>query len=452
MVTPNCYSTDPQRYGQNRVNIYSYPGRRGAAYPIHPDRTTIMSDRDDDVTPQRKRIAVAVSGNLPLIPLLTWCVVLDASRQYQARGSSTISPLSSTTHAYPDTVPSYTSDAYVYRSAPNFGYGAKPFCPLSTWGHGYTDDQAYNYNLYQPPYPSVHEAEYGIGHRIASGTPGKPALCVDMEPNYAYSGESTATSLPHRPAPVTADSSSLAYQGMIPDNSKSLGFQHIALDSKNLGYQSMMTDSKGFGFQNIAGSVSMGDRLLPAPVGRSSVSNSLGPSYKSDSGNSVYSSSSKSSQASTTDTSPVSSTSETPSSYTSYESSSMPSTSGCLPSYPVSLASQYGRSSSDLYSHTGSSDPSVFGSTTDSIRHGPDMPYRYMDTTTSITAAPMATTRRDMPTLNSNSASSFSLGHSNAHFLPHQSAPYMLPTGDLGSVATDASTDSYRKTTGTLRA
>jgi hypothetical protein len=66
MVTPNCYSTDPRRFGPNRVNIYSYPERRGAAYPIHPDtRTTIISDRDDEVTPQRKRIAVAVSANLP---------------------------------------------------------------------------------------------------------------------------------------------------------------------------------------------------------------------------------------------------------------------------------------------------------------------------------------------------------------------------------------------------
>lgn len=33
-----------------------------------------MGDREDDVTPQRKRIAVAVSGNSSQPSLLTWCV------------------------------------------------------------------------------------------------------------------------------------------------------------------------------------------------------------------------------------------------------------------------------------------------------------------------------------------------------------------------------------------
>jgi hypothetical protein len=364
---------------------------------------------------------------------------LEASRQYQARGSSAISSLPSTTPAYTDGVSSYTSDPLIYRAPPTFGYGAKPYCPLSTWGHGYTDDQSYNCNLYQAPYSSVHDSDYAIGHRIASRTPGKSALCVDIEPNYAYSSGNTVTSLVHRPALVTADSTSLAYQTMMPDSTKSLGYQNLTPDSKSLG------------FQNMAASVSMGDRLLPAPVGRTALPNSMGSSYKNDSGSSIYSSSSKSSQASTSDTSPVSSTSEAPSSYTSYESSSMPSTSGCLPSYPANLASQYGRSSNDYYAYTGSSDASVLGPA-DSMRQGPDMTYRYMDTTTSVTAAPPTTARRDMPTLNSNGISSFSLGHGNTHYMTHQTAAYMLPAGDLGSVGADASADSYRKTTGTLRA
>jgi hypothetical protein len=65
MVSPDCYSTDIRRLG-NRMSVYpSYPERRVTSYPIHSDtRTTIMSDRDDDVTPQRKRIAVAVSQDL----------------------------------------------------------------------------------------------------------------------------------------------------------------------------------------------------------------------------------------------------------------------------------------------------------------------------------------------------------------------------------------------------
>lgn len=66
MVTPTCYSpADVRRY--SRMNAYSsYPERRSLAYPIHPDtRTTIMTERDmiDDVTPQRKRIAVARANN-----------------------------------------------------------------------------------------------------------------------------------------------------------------------------------------------------------------------------------------------------------------------------------------------------------------------------------------------------------------------------------------------------
>ncbi|RBA19886.1 hypothetical protein FPRO05_09186 [Fusarium proliferatum] len=490
MVSPNCYSTDPRRFGPSRVNIFSYPERRGAAYPVHPDtRTTIMSERDDDVTPQRKRIAVAVSANLPHpLPYLcgrcrkrkircsgdagngescTNCknaghepcqflrvasheasivksegftYSLEASRQYQARGSSAISSLPSTAPAYADGVSSYTSDPFVYRAPTTYGYGAKPYCPLATWGHGYADDQSYYNSMYQAPYSSVHDSEYAISHRIASGTPGKSALCVDMEPNYAYSGPNSATSLVHRPAPVTTDSASLAYQTMMPDSTKSLG------------YQSLPTDSKSLGFQNMAASVNMGDRLLPAPVGRTALPNSMGSSYKSDSGSSIYgSSSSKSSQASTSNTSPVSSTSEAPSSYTSYESSSMSSTSGCLPSYPTNLASQYGRQSNDYYSYTNSSDAPVLGPA-DSMRQGPEMTYRYIDTTNSVTAAPPTTARRDMPTLNSGGISPFSLGHSNSHYMTQQSAAYMMPPGDLGSVGADAAADSYRKATGTLRA
>lgn len=478
MVSPNCYSTDPRRFGPSRVNIFSYPERRGAAYPVHPDtRTTIMSERDDDVTPQRKRIAVACgrcrkrkircsgdagngesctncknAGHEPcqflrvasheasIVKSEGFTYSLEASRQYQARGSSAISSLPSTAPAYADGVSSYTSDPFVYRAPTTYGYGAKPYCPLATWGHGYADDQSYYNSMYQAPYSSVHDSEYAISHRIASGTPGKSALCVDMEPNYAYSGPNSATSLVHRPAPVTTDSASLAYQTMMPDSTKSLG------------YQSLPTDSKSLGFQNMAASVNMGDRLLPAPVGRTALPNSMGSSYKSDSGSSIYgSSSSKSSQASTSNTSPVSSTSEAPSSYTSYESSSMSSTSGCLPSYPTNLASQYGRQSNDYYSYTNSSDAPVLGPA-DSMRQGPEMTYRYIDTTNSVTAAPPTTARRGMPALNSGGISSFPLGHSNSHYMTQQSAAYMMPPGDLGSVGADAAADSYRKATGTLRA
>ncbi len=115
----------------------------------------------------------------------------------------------------------------------------------------------------------------------------------------------------------------------------------------------------------------------------------------------------------------------------------MSSTSGCLPSYPTNLASQYGRQSNDYYSYTNSSDAPVLGPA-DSMRQGPEMTYRYIDTTNSVTAAPPTTARRDMPTLNSGGISSFPLGHSNSHYMTHQSAAYMMPPGDLGSVGVDA--------------
>ncbi|KAH6952824.1 hypothetical protein HG530_000562 [Fusarium avenaceum] len=460
MVTPNCYSNDVRRYG-NRMNLYtSYPERRGA-YTAHPDTRTIMGDREDDVTPQRKRIAVACgrcrkrkircSGDTGNGGPCTNCknagyepcqflrvasqetpmknesftYSLEASRQYQARGSSTMSSLPSTNPSYPDGLPPYSNDSLVYRAPTSF-YGVKPYCPLSTWSQGYTDEQGYNYGLYQPPFPSVHDSDYGIGYRIASGASGKSALCVDTEPNYAYSSASAITTLPHRPAQGTADSSNIVFQNMVPD-------------SKSLAYQNMTT------------SVNVGDKVLPASAGRPTMP---GSSYKNDSGSSTYSSSiSKSSQASTLETSPVSSTSETPSGYTSYEPSSMVSAASCVPSYPpITLASQFGRASNDLYSHTGSSETAMFTST-DSMRHGPNMTYRYEDTTTAVTAAAVSpTARRDLPNLNGSGIGSLTLGQSAAHYLPHHSASYMLPTGDLGGVGTDTAADNYRKSAGALRA
>ncbi|CEI63155.1 unnamed protein product [Fusarium venenatum] len=425
-----------------------------------------MSDRDDDVTPQRKRIAVACgrcrkrkircsgdtgnggpctncknAGYEPCQFLRLWLTLsikvasqettlkgesftysLEASRQYQARGSSAISSLPSSTPSYTDGLPAYTTEAFVYRNPANFTYGTKSYCPLA-WGHGYTDDQSYSYALYQPAYSPVHDPDYGMSYRIASGTPEKSALCVDTEPSYAYSSGNTMMNLVHRPAQVTADST--AYQNLVPD-------------SKNVAFQSMAPDPKGLALQNVAG-VNTGERVLPAPVGRSSMSSSIGSSYKNDSGSSIYSSSSsKSSQDSTSETSPVSSTSETPSSYTSYESST---SSSCLPSYtPIP---QYGRSSSnDLYSHTGSSDAAMFASS----QGGPDMAYRYTDTTAGVTVpVGAAAGRRNLPHLNGNGLGTFSLGHAAAPYLPHQGTAYMLPAGgDIG----DAAVEHIRRSTG----
>ncbi|UPK93635.1 hypothetical protein LCI18_004570 [Fusarium solani-melongenae] len=469
MVTPTCYSpADVRRY--SRMNGYSsYPERRSLAYPIHPDtRTTIMAERDmiDDVTPQRKRIAVACgrcrkrkircSGDSGNGGPCTNCknagyepcqflrvasqetpmkqesfnYSLEASRQYQARGSSVVPPLPPATSHYPDGLPMNTSDPFVYRAPTTFAYTAKSLYPLSNWSNGYTEDQGINYTMYPPAYPSVHDSDYGINYRIGSGTVGKSeGICVDTEPNYAYSSGPPTTSLVHRPAPVAADSTSMT-------------------------------------FQNMAAGVNMGDRVLPMPVGRSSVPNSIGPSsssYRNESScSSVFGSGGRGSSAQTSTTagtSPASPDSETPSSYTSYEPSSVASAAGLSSYPPITLASQLSRTSNDLYTHASSSEASLY-SPADSMRvgggggPGPDLTYRYTDTTTAATTAAATTSaRRELPMMNGGSGSvgsSFSMAHGATTYMA-QPASYMLPPGDVGGTGAEAAADSYRKTAGTLR-
>ncbi|RSL50682.1 hypothetical protein CEP53_008706 [Fusarium sp. AF-6] len=454
------------------MNAYSsYPERRSLAYPIHPDtRTTIMTERDmiDDVTPQRKRIAVACgrcrkrkircSGDSGNGGPCTNCknagyepcqflrvasqetpmkqesfnYSLEASRQYQARGSSVVPPLPTTTSHYPDGLPMHTSDPFIYRAPTTYAYSAKSYYPLSNWGHGYAEDQGINYSMYPPAYPSMHDSDYGINYRIGSGTTGKSGgICVDTEPNYTYSSGAPTTSLVHRPAPVAADSSTMT-------------------------------------FQNMATGVNMGDRVLPMPVGRSSVPSSIGSSsssYRNDSGcSSLFGGSSNNNNrgsshtSTTTGTSPASPDSETPLSYTSYESSSMASASGLSSYPPMTLASQLTRTSNDLYTHASSSEVSLY-TPGDSMRvggggPGPDLTYRYTDTTTAATTAAATTSaRREMPMMAGSGSvgSSFSMGHHGATTYMAPPASYMLPPGDVGGTGAEAAADSYRKTAGTLR-
>lgn len=358
---------------------------------------------------------------------------LEASRQYQARGSSVVPPLPSTTPQYPDGLPIHASDPFIYRAPTSFTYSPKPCYPVSSWGHGYTEEQGINYTLCPPAYPSVHDSDYGISYRIGSSTPVKSGgICVEADSSYDYGSATQTTSLVHRPAPVTTDSASMS-------------------------------------FQNMAASVSMGDRVLPVPVGRTSVPSTIGPSpssYRNDSGSStIFGNSTTSKGASThtsttTGTSSASPDSETPSSYTSYEPSSMTSAAG-LPSYPpMTLASQLTRTSNDLYTHANSSDASLY-TPADSMRvgggggggPGPDLTYRYTDTTTAANTAAATSSARREPSMLTGSGSvgpSFSLGHGATTYMA-QPASYMLPPGDVGGTGPEAAADSYRKPAGTLR-
>ncbi|KAM5350346.1 hypothetical protein ACJ41O_006851 [Fusarium nematophilum] len=471
MVTPTCYSpAEVRRYG-SRMGGYSYPERRPSAYPIHPDaRAPIMAERDaiDDVTPQRKRIAVAVASTETHMKQESFSYNLESSRQYQARGTSVVPPLPSTTASYPDGLPAYANEPIVYRPAPTFAYSTKPYYPaMPAWGHGYAEDQGINYAMYPPSYHAMHDSDYGISYRIGSGTVSKSGgVCVDTEPNYAYSSGTNATAaLVHRSAPVSGDSTSLTFQSM-------------------------------------AAGVNMGDRVLPMPLGRpvpGQTAAASSPSYRNDSGSSIYSggaggsSSSRSSQASnsTMGTSPATASpdSEAPSGYTSYEPSSVPpglpssmtpssstalssSMTPTVPSYPPpmasTLASHLSRTSSsnDLYAPAGSSDATLF-SPADPMRaaagagSGPDMTYRYTDTTTAAaTAAATTTARREPPitTLSSHGTGAFPLGHQSATattYMPQshgQAVSYMLATSDVGGTGGESPTDNYRKTAGGLRA
>ncbi|CAM1509393.1 Fc.00g031320.m01.CDS01 [Cosmosporella sp. VM-42] len=436
MVTPACYPPhDGRRYSHRMASYPSYEERRASAYPIHPDsQRTILSEKDgiDEMTPQRKRIAVACgrcrkrkircsgdTGNGPCTNCKnagyepcqflrvasqetmmknhdTFTYNLEASRQYHSRGS-TVVPQLPTVPQYPDGV-AVPTDPLAYRqNSASFGYNSKPYCPVAGWAQAIPEEQPVNYPMYGPSYHGLPEPEYNMNYRIGSGPPSKPPsnLYVDTEPNYAYSSGPPTTSLAHRPA-AGADSS--------------FTFQNVAA--------------------GMAGSVNGSERVLPTPVGRS-LPSSGASSYRNDSTSSTYS---KGSGSSGSGTSPNTPNSDVPSSYTSYEPSSMSS-------YPSStLPTQLSRT--DLYSTSGSSD-AVF-STSDSLRaptSAADMQYRYTDTTT----------RRD----STSSAGALTLSHGPTYVPQGHShhASYMLP-GDVGSGgAAESATaaDSHRKTAGTLR-
>ncbi|KAF7560627.1 hypothetical protein G7046_g3495 [Stylonectria norvegica] len=436
MVTPACYpSTDVRRFSSRGFTAYppTYPDRRGSTYPVH--REIMERECDNEVTPQRKRIAVACgrcrkrkircSGDASGGPCTNcknagyepcqflrvasqettmknegFTYNLEASRQYQARAPSIAPPLP-TIPQYPDNVAIHPSDPLAYRqSSASLGYNSKPYCSgISAWPNAYAEQQqSVGYPMY-PPYSSPQEPDYNMNYSFGSGPERKPnPLYLDNDSNYAYSSGPATNALAHRPAP--------------------------GLDGSNFSFQNVANGSSS--------SVNGHERVLPTPVGRTMASSGTS-SYRNDSTSSTYS---KGSQASTTGTSPGSPVSEVPSSYTSYDSSSVSSYQP--PSTHLSRPN-------DLYSTVGSSD-SVFPPTEPLRGPGsvPDMTYRYTDTTTSQH-------RRE----SMSNARAMALSQGSTTYVPQGAshhAPYMLP-GDVGSgsAVENAAADSDRKTAGTLR-
>lgn len=285
---------------------------------------------------------------------------LEASRQYHSRGSTTVPPLAvqPVTHYPEEVTPLPPNDALAYRhgSAP-FTYNPRPFDPVGTWPTALPVEQSVSYHVYSPVY--------------------------DQEP--AYACPPNTTTLVHRSAHATsADSTCLGFQSVPP------------------GHPETPTD--------VTAVVALppSDRILPTPGShRGSVmgSSSSGlSSYRSDSPSPVYGSSkpptssqSPQTSISTSGTGPVTPGSEA-SSYASYEpSSSMPP---AVPSYaPIALTPQLTRPG-DMYGPSSAgpamySSPPANGSSGDSLRgsgsgsaSGPDMTYRYTDTTTTENGTP----------------------------------------------------------------
>ncbi|KAH6897326.1 hypothetical protein B0T10DRAFT_182506 [Thelonectria olida] len=455
MVTPNNYPPlEGRRYG-GRAGAYppSYPERRQVAYPIYPEiRNSVITE--DDTSSQRKRIAVACgrcrkrkircsgdsgngspctncknAGHEPCQYLRvasqetqmkqdSFTYSLEASRQYHARGSTLVPPLPvqqvQSVSQYPEEMPALHGNEIAYRhNSASFTYNARPFDPVTPWPHGLPVEQSVSYNVYSPASAGTHfyDQEIGLPYRpgghssaVSSSSRDAASVCVDQEPAYT-------TTLVHRAAPGSSG------------------------DSTGMTFQSMQNGHADASTAD-ATAVVASERILPTPVGHrgsvlaASASCTSGlSSYRNDSSSPVYGSgkqpaSSQSPQTSTSSTAPVTPSSEA-SGYTSYEpSSSMPPV---VPSYaPMALASQLTRSN-DLYgpSSAGSAmySPSSHASTGgDSFRgsgSGPDMTYRYTDTTTATTENGTPTVGSIIPKLERHSSPSTEAAIALTH-PPHQ--------------------------------
>ncbi|KAK7404088.1 hypothetical protein QQX98_010103 [Neonectria punicea] len=448
MVTPAYYPSVEGRRNNNRVEAYpsSYPERRHGAYPVHPDPRASPMGETDDASPQRKRIAVACgrcrkrkircSGdtgngmpcynckNAGFDPCLylrvasqetqlkheSYSYSVDASRQYHSRGSTVV----------PTQPPQY--DGLAYRPGPStFAYHGRPFDAASTWASNMSvEQQGVNYGAYPPPYHAVQQAHQdsdlnltsfaNLVHRAAAHGHGTATARCSFE-NVGH----VAATMPgpiHTGAAVSAAS---------PPPSVAVADIH--------------------------------DRILPVsrvstPAGRAALVAAGGTPYRNESSSPAHGRSSQSSASSAAPMTPSSDASA--SGFANYESSS--SMSNAASSYPpMGLAAHLSRSS-DLYAPTGTSESAMYSAGTsagESMRSsgsGPDMTYRYTDTTTSGTGSPVATITTTH--MNSRGATGGGLTSSHAHhgssFVPQnhgEHASYMM-SGDAGGASDADDSDS----------
>lgn len=257
---------------------------------------------------------------------------IEASRQYQARASSSMFPtIPPSMQPYSEVMHIPGGEAMSYRTSLAYHLNGKPYIPVSNWAGGYPDEGAIDYSAYQQPYQTLSESNYMMGYRVGTNSAASGKL-LESETGYSYGNVQAAPSLVHRPA--------------------------SAVDHSN------------FSFHNVAGglsnSLSGNERMLPSTSCRPMTSSSQSP-YRHDSVSSGYSKTPRQSHGEASS----SALSEVPDSYSAYESPSMGSYSATAMACQTSRHNDY---------YTTSTSDSAHSSTDDST-------YKYTDTTRRVTGA-----------------------------------------------------------------
>ncbi|RFU73087.1 n-terminal fungal transcription factor-containing [Trichoderma arundinaceum] len=391
------HSANHKRYSSPRGGISPYAAqyadRRTNSYIHNDSRSGMMSDRDgtEEPTTQRKRIAVACmrcrkrkirctgdSGNgQPCLNCKNagfepcqflrvsshethlkneqqFSYSLDVARNFQARGSSVVSPMPTTPlpSSYPEAMHMPSGEALSYRNGSAYAYGNK-YYPVSGWSNGYVDDSSIDYSVYPQSYqPVQQDATYMVGFRMgtsptSSTKPSGGSTPLYVEPDttaYGYpaghAATATAATMVHRPAPSGDASTNFVFQGMTA---------------------------------GLANPMSAHERMLPTPSTRSLTSAPQQHPYRAESISSAYS---KTSQSSTGSSSPAA-LSEAATTYNSFESSP-------LTSYPTPTATNahLARGSEAYTTAATSSLDAIMAPSDEPLRMtAPEMTYKYTDTT-----------------------------------------------------------------------
>ncbi|KPM40230.1 hypothetical protein AK830_g6317 [Neonectria ditissima] len=468
MVT-TYYPNGEGRRDNGRVEAYpsSYTERRNDTFPVYPNPRASPAGETEDPSPQRKRIAVACgrcrkrkircSGdtgdgvpcnnckNAGFDPCLYLRVAsqetqlmnenfgysVDASRQYHSRGSAIApAPIASSSQAssqYGVISPERAGESSTMASFP---YNGRAFDNATSWATYLVAENA-------APFQGSHAGEVLLEEARRQQNQRRRE---EIQRNREAARAARAVRAEHRRQVEQGTEAMNPFANLVHRPSHVIcTFQQI-----HNGNNTAAASASG----SSAGSVAVAEvperpfpfsRLSATTAGRAALAAAGGSPYRNDSSSPVHSRSSQSSASGTSPGTPDSDGSA--SGYPSYEpSSSMPTTAASYPS--LTLNTQLTRHS-DLYAPTGTSDAAVYspGSTTaDSMRSpgsGPDMTYRYTDTTTSDTGSPIPA----ITSLHMNSRGATPHGSSFVTNNHGEHAQYMMPGDVAGASDADAGAD-----------